>query len=129
MVDLFAGFTLADKRIVKTIIRMLIHFVYKNPTANVQTFGRWGIHQMTDDALAAGAVPDPLGDFTAGWMVNEHFHTDESTLTDNHRYLDIRSKRRLEGDRNTIGFVIESDPASNGGVDWAYGIRILYTKG
>ena len=81
--------------------------------------------QVSDDALAAGAVPDPIGDPTAGWMYNEAVQLDEPTLVNTHFERDIRSKRRLEGDRNTIMFALEMN---TGNLVWSMGIRLLYIK-
>jgi len=124
--DLLGGLTVAEKQRVGTVLRIVGDIYIHNETVNAQVFGRWGIHPVTDDGLAASAVPDPTTDVGAGWMWNEHFYSDSSTVgRDAYRSkLDIRAKRRIAGE-TTLAFVIENIGA--GPMQYAFGFRLLYS--
>ena len=130
--DILGFFTIAEKRNVGTILRILGQFYYGATATGQHCYGRWGIHQVTDDALVALAVPDPRGDATAGWLANNNYYVRDSgaggPLELNRVDLDLRGKRRLDGERQTLAFVIDSNPGSDGTLSYGFGFRILYSK-
>ena len=125
--DLLGGLTVSEKQRVGTVIRIVGQFRYYNVTLNAQTFGRWGIHPATDDAITAAAVPDPLGDFRADWMWNDYYYADSSVAGEvQHQRFDIRSKRRIPS-LSSLAFMMDVDPAANGSVEFSMAARLLYT--
>ena len=128
VVDLLGGFTVGEKRAIQSIIRIIGHFYYKSQSVNADVHGRWGIHQVTDDAMAALAVPDPLGDFESGWMINTDFSWDRAASEYVREDVDIKSRRRLAGGLNTIAYVLDNSAASNASVQFSFGFRILYIR-
>ena len=124
---MLGGLSIQEKSRVGTVLRLVGDIYAHNVTANAQSFGRWGIHLLTDDAMAAGTVLEPLTDHQADWMWNEHIYADSSTvaLDPFRKPLDIRSKRRIPN-LFTLAFVMEISSAANGALDWALGLRVLY---
>ena len=125
--DLLGGLTVSDKQRVGTVLRIVGDFIYHNTTLNAQTFGRWGIHVVTDDAMTAGALPDPSGDFRGAWMWNSHFYIDRSVAGDSvHERFDIRSKRIIPS-LSTLAWILEIGSAANGAMDYSWTARLLYS--
>jgi len=89
------------------ILRMIMNFTWsKDATAinsTIQTIG-FGISVMTNDAFAAGALPDPLSDFQQSWyywtafagVFNTNFNVYE-------RSADIRTQRVLRQGFKLVG--------------------------
>ena len=126
VLDLLGGLTVAEKQRVGTILRIVGNIYIHNEAVNVQVFGRWGIHLVTDDGLAGLAVPDPTTDLGAAWMWNDHYYVDSSTvgLEPYRREVDIRAKRRIPGE-STLAYVMENSGA--GDLRYAIGFRLLYS--
>jgi len=117
----------SEKFGVATILRVVGQFYLHNTVANLQTFGRWGLVRVTQDAFNAGAIPDPLTDFRSMWYWNEFFYAESSTLGLEavRQVIDTRNKRAIPMG-STLALMVESDSTSDGGAQFAVALRILY---
>ena len=127
MVDLLGGLTVADKQRVDKIVRTIMTFRYWQNSANGEVHGRIGMHVVTDDALAAGAVPDPAGDFRSAWYFNEQYYTDDTRvgILDILKY-DTRTQRKIPS-LSTLCWMLEANAGSGGSLIWGLGVRCLYS--
>ena len=126
--DLLGGLTLVEKNRVRTIVRVIWQFQVRSATAGNRAAGRFGLIKVSDDAMAVTQVPDPLGDHIAGWYLNVGFFQEDAANVPVVLQGDLRSKRRLLGDAETIAWVAESDTsASVGSAQLTFLARILYT--
>ena len=110
----------------RTILRMLIRFTIRSAVAGFLSSGRFGITQVTDDALAAVAMPDPAGDFSSSWMINQHYIQEDGANVPVIIDRDLRAQRTLRGERNTVGFVL--DATGSAASVWSIALRVLYSK-
>ena len=117
-------FTQALKSRVYGIVRVHVQLRYRGQAINAEVYGRYGLHIVTDDALAGGSLPDPRGDSESSWMLNKHFVWDHPTLDQPElEVTDVKAQRRLPN-RSTLLFSLENGHASNA-MHYAYGIRLL----
>ena len=129
IVDALGSFTVAEKRDVRSLIRLVFKYTFHQISANSEIQGRFGFHVITDDALAAGVVPEPLGDSESSWWANESYFADRPEV--GFRDVverDIRTGRRLPGELSTLAFIHDNNVASGGSVGWSIAARILYTR-
>ena len=118
---------MAEKEKVDTILRTIWTFNVRCSAAGFRCFGRFGLVQVTDDALAAGAVPDPLGDTQSAWMLNFKFFQEEADNRHIYYEGDLKAKRKLRGLGQSIAIVMESDAASTATAVVSFGIRTLFS--
>ena len=93
-------------------IERIVGAIKINPAANaLNVFYRTGLVVVTDDAMAAGAVPDPFAD-PASWLWESSgaLITDSTTKPDSGVVIpiDVRSRRRLRQEDMSLAFVIEN---------------------
>ena len=126
VVDLLSGLTVSDKQRVDRIVRCIMVFRYHQLTANSEVHGRIGMHVVTDDALTAGAVPDPAEDFRSAWYYNEQYAADRAEVgyPEVIRY-DTRTQRKIPS-LSTLAWMIETNSLSAGSVVWYLGVRLLF---
>ncbi len=127
--DFLGALTVAEKRMVKGIVRILLTMTFAPNTAASNTRGRFGIIQVPDDVISESAgVPDPTGDTGAGWLINQYYQTNAPLTTDPPLVMqfDLRSRRRLDGQRNSLVFVMDVD-GGGGPLRWSTGARVLYS--
>jgi len=126
IVDALGQFTIDAKDKIHSILRIVGQFQYRINAVNAEIGGRFGFIVVSDDALAANAVPDPATDSESDWMLNMVYYADDSTLRMHQIDFDNRSARRLPGGEHTLAFVIEGNIATNT-VNWGIGARILFS--
>ena len=126
IVDLLGAFTVAEKFNIGTILRVFGEVVYRSQTVNANILGRFGLAIVSDDALAAGALPDPLGDDKFGWYWNAVMLWDDTELKYRSSPVNVVTKRKLIGDASTLALVLEGDATVT--MDFGFGLRILYQK-
>ena len=126
--DLLDGLSLLEKSRVATILRIIGRIYCHNTTVNAQAFGRWGIHLLSDDAMAVPAVLEPIEDHKASWMWNDRWFNDSGEIGRDPyiKEFDMRAGRRIPN-LFTLAFVIQSSAASNGGAFLSAGFRLLYS--
>ena len=125
--DLLGGLTFAEKRIVARVEVVFGSIHFRSIAANATILGRYGIIVVGDDALAAGALPDPFGDDESSWMWNRELLWDRTDLE--HTILEIRTRtRRLIPQGSTLAFVLENSALSANTMGWNLGLRLLYLK-
>ena len=128
IVDVLGALTVAEKHQVGTILRTIYRFSLRHSVAGSRVAVRFGGIKVSDDALAAGAVPDPFGDLEAGWMYNEWVFQEQADNNTISIERDIKAKRRLQGLAETIAFVLDNDPGSAAGsAIWSIGLRTLFS--
>jgi len=127
--DLLGALTLVEKNDVRSVVRVIWSFFVRSATAGNRASGRFGMIVVTDDAMAASAVPDPLGDPLDAWYLNTGFFQEDAANVPVEQRGDLRSARRLLGDGQTIAFVAESDlGSSSGSMLITFMARVLYSK-
>ena len=126
-VDALGLFTVGEKRQIHGIERCVLDIAFSGFAANNNVAGRWAMVQVTDDAMAAGAVPDPFGEPTAGWVFNEALLWDDADLNLHHLHFDLRTRRRLDGARNTFALMVENSASSSASLQYYSSARILFT--
>ncbi len=83
---------------------------------------------VTDDALAAGSVPDPgaAGDPDSSLMMHQFFEWDRTAL----EYLTQEGKtgvqRKLPSSKMTLAMVVDNDAGSNASLLFAFSLRVLF---
>ena len=125
--DALGGFTLTEKHNLSGFITCHYDFHWKSAAVNAQVFGRWGLIVVEDDAMAAGVLPEAIQDSDAPWLHNQHFHWDESSLTERFVHGQMKAKRRI-GIKETLMFQVQVNASSNSSVDWGIGMRILLQR-
>ncbi len=125
MTDLLGGLTVREKDRVGTILRIHGSLFFKGQSVNADHSARWGIHLATDDAFAAAALPDPIGDSDSAWMINKFVAWDRGQSEYLQDEVDIRSKRKLLSSKMTIFFSIENLGAN--AADFSFGFRTLFS--
>ena len=123
--DTLGGFTQAEKLGIAKVIRVHLRFNYVNATLNSQAFGRYGLIVENDDAVAAGAHLDPIGDGDGPWLINDFYHADQSVAGDQFEQQHDLKAQRLIKPKFSLEFVLDVDSASNGSLNWNVGMRIL----
>jgi len=127
VVDLLGAFTVGEKFRIGTILRILCQLTTRSSSAGARSAGRWGIIKVTDDALAVPTVPLPISDLENDWMINNWHGQEDAANLPVVQTVDLRSKRKLGGDGQTLAFVIESDGAASGATTvFTMAFRILY---
>ena len=103
------GLTVAEKQAVGTIERLVGGFSVRSSGAGLNIRGRLGFIKVTDDALALGAVPDPMGDLESSWMYNQFWSQEDAANVPVYYNFDVKSRRRLDGYGQSIAFVIDAE--------------------
>ena len=121
--DVLGGFTVQEK----FLLRVYFDFHYGSQSLNQAVYGAWGLHVVTDDALAAVAVPDPAAaaEPESSWMWWQHFFQDTSQL----EKLTIIGKtltQRLIPNRSSLVFTLNNDIASDGNMEFSVNLRTLF---
>ena len=123
--DLLGAFTVGEKFNIGKILRVFGEVHFRGQSANVNLAGRFGLAIITDDSLAAGVVPDALGDEAFGWYWNAPMLWDRPDLEFQKSIVDARTQRKLIGDASTLILMIENNSIA---MDYMFGLRILYQK-
>jgi len=127
--DVLGGFTQAEKdQNIKKIVRLYLRFYYKGAVANVAVFGRYGVIIENDDAFAAGSHLDPILDSDGPWLVNEHFHYENTAIgaeAQQVQNLDVRAQRLIKP-KFTLAFILDVNTSANTNLDWGVAMRFLY---
>ncbi len=116
-----------------TVRRSLLHFDLSNnlaSTSSITQFVSFGIAVVSEDALAALALPDPESDFNQDWLywtrrAVKHSSAGagaEQTSWDS----DIRSMRRLRGGYRLVG--IAETPMNALTIDLHISARFLWSQ-
>ena len=127
--DVLTGLSVAEKRAVHSVLRVILDFGWSATGANFAVNARIGLVVVHDDALAAGAVPDPFGDEAAGWMLNQWVSVDGAASADfRHITRDLRAGRVLPGEFSTLAFVLDAASSNDSSMNWSLGLRVLYSK-
>jgi len=117
-----------EKDRIGTIVRAYGEFRYKSQLINVAIGGRFGLGIVSDDALAVGAVPDPVGDSDFPWYWNQSFFYDRPNSETLRIAFDIKGKRRLNSSKTTLAWVLDNDAIISGAnMEYAFGLRLLFT--
>jgi len=127
-IDLLGGFTVAEKRGVGKILRVIGEIRYRSTAVNQKTGGRFTLQVMQDDAFAVAAWRDPIGDAEDSWYWNAVLLYDEPNLDYKSSLVDTKTTRRLNGSYQTLALVIENSSASIGTIEYQLGFRTLYVK-
>ena len=127
VVDGLGGLTVAEKRDVRTILRTIGTLYVRATSAGSLVTGRFGLIKVTDDAMAAGVLPDPVGDTESSWLYNTMYRQEDAANVPVRYDFDLKGRRRLMGDGQTIGIIIESSTTSVGEATYSFGIRFLYS--
>ena len=110
-----------------TILRMVLGLAIVSPSSNVDILGAHGVSLVTQDALTAGAVPDPETDLV-DWYLLDHFYLEMGSSERAQQYQwDIRSKRRIRGGDRTIVHVMDNSVSSTGTLRYSVWFRLLVT--
>ena len=127
LLDLSTGLNDDQLADVANIRRMIGDFTYMAAGGNTLTYGRFGIIGTSRDAFAAGAVPEPIGDFEAPWWFTDAYSFDDLGTGGVHRLsFDIKMNRRYNKGQ-AIAFVLDVSTNANGATEWGLHIRLLYT--
>ena len=121
--DLLGGLTVAEKRNVARVDRCFGDFMFRGQNANTALAGRFGLIVVTDDAMAALVVPDPLNDDESSWYWNQVLLWDEPTVEYARVRMDAKTRRRIP-QSSTMAFVCEVTAGQT--MDWHVGLRLLY---
>ena len=97
-----------------TVVRTIIHMVFRQLTINTESKMSYGIYMCELDAFAAGAFSDPdQGDEQLGWLYRGFrlLLTPESDQIINNGILDvdIKAKRTFPGEDQLLTMVIAQD--------------------
>jgi len=123
--DALGGLTLADKNEIRRVVRVHLSFGYSSDVGGNHVFGRFGLIVANDDAIVAGAVPDPVNDSGDSWMMNDIFHTEIDNLQQKQEIKhDIRASRLIPSGKSLV-FVLDTDAAQVGNLHWHVGMRLL----
>ena len=125
LTDALGAFTLAEKQQIMNIKRVVGTFRVRSASAGSIATGRYGLVKVTDDALAASAVPDPLGDLESDWLLNHHFYQEEGQNIPFSREIDNKSGRTLRGFGQTLAWVLDNSSGSTASIVYAIGLRFL----
>ena len=111
-----------------TIMRILGNLTMRAAAANLQIFFRAGLIVVTDDALVAGAVPEPWAD-PAPWMWEDTGLFETDSANDGSQYhrlvIDVRVKRRMPQAEHSLVMVLENLAASGTGLDFHLNLKAL----
>jgi len=126
--DLLGAFTVGEKFNIGTILRVVGVINYRGAVANATIIARWGLAIVSDDALALGSVPDPVGDPSFGWFFNDSLMWNEPNQEHRERNIDLGTSRRLIGDASTLIASFENGSGSSQNLEVKFALRILYRK-
>ena len=125
--DGLGSLSVAEKRDVRTILRTIGNFSIRSSTAGNLACGRFGIVRISDDAMASNVTPDPIGDSESSWLYNQAFFQEDAANVPVFFDFDLKGKRRLTGDGQTLVIICESSSQSVGSFIVNWGIRFLYS--
>ena len=110
-----------------TVIRAILDVGMQGSSFGLDWFGAFGISVITRDALAAGAVPDPITDFVDWyWHKSYYDRTDTGAgAAVSHERVDLRSARQIRGVGRTMAFIFDVNSGSTGDVIFSVSARLL----
>ena len=112
-----------------TVLRMILQTVMFPGVASTDVIGAMGVAVMTRDALAAGAVPDPIADLVDWyWLTHYRLLTQVTNEGDRLGPVDIRTKRAIRGEGRTLALVFDNSSSSGGSVGFEFSARLLLQR-
>ena len=100
----------------------------RSASNNTDSSWRAGLIVVTDDALAAAAVPEPGAD-PAQWMWEESGQIANSDFNDQSQWLklaiDVRVKRRMPQASSSLAFILDNLVGSGSTIDFALNLKVL----
>ena len=111
-----------------TILKVHFQFRFKSTVIASDVHGAWGLHIVTDDAMAGGDVPDPGGSFDpdSSWFWHKFFEWDRATLEYLTHEGETGTRRRLPSSKMTMAIIVDNDVTSDATLQFAYALRILF---
>jgi len=125
--DALGGFTVREKDRIARIERLIGAVSTSAVTSGARYSGAFGFHIVTDDALAAVAVPDPIGDEDSAWYWHQEFHSRNVDFERMHQPFDTKTKRVLNSSKMTLMFALNVDGVSDSTVQWEVYFRLLFS--
>ena len=125
-IDALGAFTVIAKQDVGTVLRVIGTMTFRAAGAGSLVTGGVGMVRVTDDAMAAGALPDPLGDLSSSWLFNQRWSQEDAANVPVRYDVDVKSRRRLDGFGQTIALVLQSSSASVGSTLVNSSFRLLF---
>jgi len=110
-----------------TVIRAIVEVGIHGSSSGTSWYGAFGMSVITRDALAAGAVPDPISDFV-DWYWHKNYYG-RSTVGGGPQIerfpIDLRTARAIRGVGRTLAFILDVNAASGSGVNFSVSARLL----
>ena len=111
-----------------TVLRMIGKYTILNQTDNVNVFGAYAVAVVTRAALAAGSVPEPIGDLV-DWYYHDGFNVRQEVNRDTREVtFDIRTARRIRGEDRTLMAICENSSASVSSLVFYTSMRLLMSR-
>ena len=111
----------------KTLLRIIMDVLVVPPATTGDYPFTFGIILVDNDAVAAGATPDPEQDLADPWLVwrQEHMFqsTANATLARTQWHLDIKARRKIGASSDIVAIFESGGMAAN--VDLTLGGRLL----
>ena len=111
-----------------TIVRTIGSLTLRALTAAQSVFFRAGLIIVTDDALQAGAVPDPWVD-PASWMWEHADMLRVSNSDSGSQYMrlaiDVKVQRRLPQIENSLAMVFDNSSFSGASFEFFLNLKVL----
>ena len=116
-----------QKRDIRTILRTVGTFTARASSAGSFVGGRFGLIRVSNTAMVAPSVPNPLFDTENSWLFNKEYFQEDAANVPTKFEFDVHGMRRLLGDEQTIAISIGSSSISVGSALVSFGIRFLYS--
>ena len=111
-----------------TVVRMIGSLDLQPAAVNLNTYGAFGICVVSRDAVAAGAVPDPITDLV-DWYYHVSFYMNQQQELKVEKFpFDIRTKRLIRGVDRTLVAILEVAAAAATGVNFSTFLRLLLMR-
>ena len=125
--DALGAFTVREKDRIARIETVIGRFTHQSSTEGARRHGAFGLHVVTDDAMAAAAVPDPIGDEDSAWYWHEEFNAESVGGESITSRWQTRTKRVLASSKMTLMFAAQVSSASDSAIIYSVNMRVLFT--
>jgi len=124
--DILGQFTVAQLANIAQIVKIWIDFRYVGNSINLFVHGSFGLHVLTDDAMAVPVTADPGAAFDpdSSWYFIKPWFYLSSSIESIYEHYETKTSRRLPSG-STMAFILENDATSDTSVKYSVNIRTL----